>query len=153
MSDTKKMLGKKSRDIGRQNRAKIYAILTQKTLTFTELLNETKLSRAALNNHLKALETEKRIERIVKDKRIAYKSKTDKKSIIAGIKAYLEPLEELASILEKKKGAFFTHLVIHFVHEYLEFIIEGNRTQDEIKEFVEDWFSQENIGEVFNGSG
>jgi len=51
-------LGRKSRQLKTQNQALVYMTIAKKQLSFSELLNETKLSRASLTHHLKLLENE-----------------------------------------------------------------------------------------------
>jgi len=51
-------LGRKSRQLKAQNQALVYMAIAKKLLSFSELLNETKLSRASLTHHLKLLENE-----------------------------------------------------------------------------------------------
>jgi DNA-binding transcriptional ArsR family regulator len=51
-------LGRKSRQLKTQNQALVYMAIAKKLLSFSELLNETKLSRASLTHHLKLLENE-----------------------------------------------------------------------------------------------
>jgi len=51
-------LGRKSRQLKTQNQALVYMAIAKKQLSFSELLNETKLSRASLTHHLKLLENE-----------------------------------------------------------------------------------------------
>jgi len=58
MNKTKEALGRKSRQLKTQNQALVYMAIAKKRLSFSELLNETKLSRASLTHHLKLLENE-----------------------------------------------------------------------------------------------
>jgi DNA-binding transcriptional ArsR family regulator len=58
MNKTKEALGRKSRQLKAQNQALVYMTIAKKQLSFSELLNETKLSRASLTHHLKLLENE-----------------------------------------------------------------------------------------------
>jgi len=51
-------LGRKSRQLKAQNQALVYMAIAKKQLSFSELLNETKLSRASFTHHLKLLENE-----------------------------------------------------------------------------------------------
>ena len=51
-------LGRKSRQLKAQNQALVYMAIAKKLLSFSELLNETKLSRASFTHHLKLLENE-----------------------------------------------------------------------------------------------
>jgi DNA-binding transcriptional ArsR family regulator len=58
MNKTKEALGRKSRQLKTQNRALVYMAIAKEPLSFTELLEKTKLSRASLTLHLKELENE-----------------------------------------------------------------------------------------------
>jgi len=58
MNETKKALGKKSRQLKRENREKIYMTIAKEPSSFSELLEKTKLSRSVLTQHLKELENE-----------------------------------------------------------------------------------------------
>jgi DNA-binding transcriptional regulator GbsR (MarR family) len=58
MNKTKEALGRKSRQLKTQNRALVYMAIAKEPLSFTELLEKTKLSRASLTLHLKELESE-----------------------------------------------------------------------------------------------
>jgi DNA-binding transcriptional ArsR family regulator len=58
MNKTKEALGRKSRQLKAQNRALVYMAIAKEPLSFTELLEKTKLSRASLTLHLKELENE-----------------------------------------------------------------------------------------------
>lgn len=56
MSRTKEALGRKSRQLKAQNQTLVFMTIARKDLSFSELLNETRLSRASLAKHLKQLE-------------------------------------------------------------------------------------------------
>lgn len=85
-SETKKALGRKSKRIGKENRGRIYLILTKEPLTFSELLDKSGVSRSTLSNHLKDLIQDKRIEKVLDNDQIVYKANLEKEKIIAELR-------------------------------------------------------------------
>ena len=91
------------------NRKKVFSALLRKSMTFSELLETTSLSKATLSSHLKKLQEEHMIERTI-DKRI-YKVILNENTLMDEIKAttfdvLMEFLKEsnqldVAQILEK----------------------------------------------------
>ena len=62
-------MGEKSKQLGDRNRLEIYRNLLKKSMSFTKLLEETRIqSRATLTKHLKELQKDGLIERSIDDR-------------------------------------------------------------------------------------
>jgi len=95
LSETKKALGRKSRRIGHENRTKVFLTIAKNPSSFSELLSETKLSRASLTQHLRFLEKEGAIYRdIIKA------TQTSKPSEIGKIVYKVKEDEMIAILME-----------------------------------------------------
>ena len=101
MSDTKKALGRKSRAIGKENRANIYILLTKKPLTFEELVKESGLSRGTVSSHLKSMKHDETIIKTIEDDHTVYKPNLESEKVIAELKTGLAVslIESVSSIL------------------------------------------------------
>jgi DNA-binding transcriptional ArsR family regulator len=69
------------KDIEQQNRNRIIALLSKYSLTFTELIQKSGLSRGTVNRHLKQLESEGLTFREYKNKKLLIKLKTSEKKV------------------------------------------------------------------------
>ena len=84
--ETKRALGKKSRDLARDNRAKIYFSLITKPMNFDEIVDETHLSRRTVNNHLHSLVNEGFLEKEMHEGKLVYKITLNKERILEELK-------------------------------------------------------------------
>lgn len=84
--ETKRALGKKSRDLASDNRAKIYLSIMTKPMRFDEIVDKTHLSRSTVNNHLHNLVNEGFLEKETQDGRLVYKITLNRERISEELK-------------------------------------------------------------------
>lgn len=124
MSETKKALGRKSRTIGKENRSRVYLLLTKKPLTFTELLEESGLSRASLSNHLKNLTRDKRVTKVLENNQVVYKANLETDKVIEELKSgFADSLVNLISVISpnfRKRFDVFLEELAKDIIEYGE---------------------------------
>lgn len=86
MKNSTSIQGRKSRQLGRENRARIFLLLSKESLTFDQIVEKSTLSRATVNGHLKALVKEGFIEKTLEKGRIVYTIVFNKEKIIEELK-------------------------------------------------------------------
>jgi len=104
---------KKLRQIGKENRRKIFQTITKEPSTFTELLDKIDVSRATLSKHLKDLQKRGLIERAISGERIIYKpSQIDEETVLAELKVIFfdSSVEILSLILPSAKEGIEMYL-------------------------------------------
>jgi len=142
MSETKKALGRKSRRLKLENRAKVFLTIAKKPSSFSELLTETKLSRASLTQHLKFLEREGAIYRdVIKPNetsnpkevgKIIYKVKIDEvpeiinETLMVGLETILAVFRENKELYRKLE--FHIREINKAICEYLNYL---NKTREQ----------------------
>jgi len=70
------------------NRSKIYMALLESSLSFTELLEKTQLSRGTVAKHIRDMEQEKVIRRTRRNGKRVYKTIWDKEKLVAELKTF-----------------------------------------------------------------
>lgn len=84
------------------NRAKIFFTLIQNPLTFTEILNETRLSRSTLTQHLKDLQKQQVVEKAIMHGKVVYRPTLDEEGMLNEIKrASFDGLLSLISAINR----------------------------------------------------
>jgi len=73
--------GKTPSQEGVDNRTKIYNIILEKPLTFTELLEESNISKSSFNNHLNSLLDEGLAKKSLLDNKVVYVSTLDEEKL------------------------------------------------------------------------
>ena len=102
MLKTKKALGEKSKQLGDRNRLEIYKNLLKKSMSFTELLEETRIgSRTTLTKHLKELQKDGLIERSIDNR--TYYAKKEEDLIVEELKRTLSLYELFATMVGREK--------------------------------------------------
>ena len=108
MSWTKRQLGLKSRIQRDENRLKVFMEIYKKPSTFTELLEQTNLSRASLSKHLKNLEKEDAVKRTLQGRHIIYeanKSQTAHEIKINFLNSFIKILMDSFPALDRELQA------------------------------------------------
>lgn len=95
------------------NRANIFTLLLEKSLTFGELLDEVGLSRSTLSGHLSDLQQDGLIEKAIKNNRVVYQTTLDAEKIEAEFKKL--SYDMLVNIAEKSQPGLDKFLKILMV--------------------------------------
>jgi len=130
------------------NRTQIIFTLLEKSLTFTELLNETGLARSTLSNHLKELQEQQIIEKAIENGRVVYRTMLNEEIIESEMQ--IATYDLLLKLLSKERpgaGLFLKLLVKWSVHAR---IINKKREIEGKKPLTKDELIKEATHAVFN---
>jgi len=105
----------------RRNRNRIIGILNQESLTFTKLIEKSRLSRAVVHEHLKALLEDGSVEKVYKDGKILNVLQPLKLDLVEWFLRQLEVYELPREVIEKGKVVLNNHILIStsIIYAYL----------------------------------
>ena len=125
------------------NRTRIYAILLERSLTFTELLNETGFARSTLTNHLNDLMEYEAIEKAFEIGHVVYRATIDEKIIESELKKWqYDWIQNFLTKSHPSIGIFLDAIMKILIKELIWFKqrkIEGNppSRDEQIKKILE----------------
>jgi len=137
------------------NRSRILSILLNKSLTFTEVLKESELSRATVSKHLDELQKLEVIEKAIENDRVVYRLTPNEEALESELlKTNYDFLLKILSSIDPGMELLMrisTKLTTHLIILNRKRMIDGKPpiTEEEWKKISVDWIRSELTEEDF----